>query len=111
MNFLANMQLKWKLIMGFALPLVLVVSVSAVIYKSVGTLIQTSEWVGHTHEAIAYAEGLSGAMVDMETGLRGYLVAGKEEFLEPYVAGKARFEELHPKAAKHSRLRAGSNPT
>jgi methyl-accepting chemotaxis protein len=107
MNFFKNMQLKWKLVLGFALPLLLVVSMSAVIYKNVESLIQTSKWVNHTHEAIELAEGLSGAMVDMETGLRGYLVAGKDEFLEPYVAGQAHFEELHPLAAKH----VSDNPT
>jgi len=31
-------------------------------------------------------------MVDMETGMRGFLIAGKEEFLEPYVAGQATFD-------------------
>ncbi len=34
------------------------------------------------------AEEISRAAVDMETGLRGFLLAGKEEFLEPYRSGE-----------------------
>ena len=29
--------------------------------------------------------------VDMETGMRGFMLSGKEEFLEPYDGGKERF--------------------
>jgi methyl-accepting chemotaxis protein len=29
----------------------------------------------------------------METGMRGYLLAGKEEFLDPYKGGQKRFFE------------------
>ncbi len=34
------------------------------------------------------------AAVDMETGMRGFLIAGQEEFLEPYYQGKRRFTEI-----------------
>lgn len=106
MNVLNNLQLRWKLVLGFALPLLLVVSMSVVIYNSVDHLIDTSEWVNHTHEAIEFAGGLGAAMVDMETGLRGFLVAGQDNFLEPFVAGQARFDKLIPEASKH----VGDNP-
>ena len=101
MNIFKNMRLKWKLVWGFALPLVLVVAMSGVIYKSVDHLIQTAEWVNHTHEAIELADNLGGAMVDMETGLRGFLIAGNDEFLEPYVNGQQAFTEVIAKTLNH----------
>jgi methyl-accepting chemotaxis protein len=101
MDFFYSMQLKWKLIFSFLMPILLVIAMSVVIYKSVNDLIQTSKWVNHTHEAIGLANDLGGSMVDMETGLRGYLVAGQEAFLEPYTAGQASFAKAMGKATKH----------
>jgi methyl-accepting chemotaxis protein len=40
-------------------------------------------------------------MVDMETGLRGCVIAGKEAFLEPYVAGQLTFEQAIAKGLSH----------
>jgi methyl-accepting chemotaxis protein len=50
-------------------------------------------WVSHTHGVIAQANDILAAAVDMETGMRGYLLAGKEGFLEPYNQGRERFGE------------------
>jgi len=36
------------------------------------------------------AGSIVAAAVDMETGLRGYLLAGQDTFLEPYEAGETR---------------------
>ncbi len=38
-------------------------------------------------------EAIAKAMVDQETGERGFLITGKEEFLEPYEIGKKHLEE------------------
>jgi len=50
--------------------------------------------VHHDTPVLINAQLLTGAMVNMETGLRGYLVTGNTDFLEPYNQGKADFEEL-----------------
>lgn len=39
-------------------------------------------------------EGLRTALVDQETGLRGYVITGQRPFLEPYEEGRAREAEL-----------------
>jgi CHASE3 domain sensor protein len=38
------------------------------------------------------SSGLLTAMLDQETGLRGYALTGEKSFLEPYVAGQGGFE-------------------
>lgn len=58
------------------------------------SLTKTNAWVDHTHVVIAKANEIVAAAVDMETGERGYLLAGKEEFLDPYKSGQKRFYEL-----------------
>ena len=54
----------------------------------------TTGWVEHTHAVIAEANEILASAVDMETGSRGYLLAGKEGFLEPYNAGGKKFQDL-----------------
>ncbi|MFW8595880.1 CHASE3 domain-containing protein [Cribrihabitans neustonicus] len=50
--------------------------------------------VDHTHSVIEHAMSIAAAAVDMETGMRGFLLAGKEEFLEPFEAGRQSIETL-----------------
>lgn len=52
---------------------------------------KTIQWVNHTHEVVASAKELLADAVGMETGMRGYLLAGEEDFLEPYNGGKSAF--------------------
>ncbi len=49
---------------------------------------KTMGWVDHTHEVLAAAARLVAAAVDMETGMRGYLLAGEDGFLDPYRGGE-----------------------
>ncbi len=51
-------------------------------------------WVTHSYEVLAVADAVMASAVDMETGMRGYLLAGKEGFLAPYTSGSKRFFEL-----------------
>ena len=45
---------------------------------------QDEAWVTHSYKVIETASAILGAAVDMETGMRGYLLAGEEQFLAPY---------------------------
>ncbi len=96
----ANISLKWKLLIGFGIPLVLTVSVAAMAYYSLERLLQSSKWVAHTYEAIELGDSITASLVNMETGLRGYLIAGEEVFLEPFNQGKQEYQELMSRAKK-----------
>ena len=61
--------------------------VSIVSYSRVETLGQNANQVTHTYEVLDDIDAVMTALIDMETGMRGYVVTGEEEFLEPYVAG------------------------
>ena len=45
--------------------------------------------------AYALAGDLNQAVVDQETGFRGYALTREEDFLEPYVAGRERADEVN----------------
>jgi len=91
MQLLKKKTLRTKLLIGFAVPIALSFVIAAVIFTNINSLMKANFWVNHTHEVIAEGRGLLGSMIDMETGMRGYLVAGKEEYLEPYVSGNNSF--------------------
>lgn len=88
-----KMTLAAKLTTGFAIPIVAIVIIATVVYGSLAALIDSNKWVSHTHEVIGEGNKIMASMVDMETGMRGFLIAGKEEFLEPYIGGKRAFTE------------------
>ena len=69
----------------------MLIVVTAVVYFGVNSLLYNFKWVDHTHKVLGTASEIEAAAVDMETGMRGYLLAGKEEFLEPYNNGSKHF--------------------
>ena len=94
MQLLDNMRLGPKLAGGFTLILGLMAAISLVIFISIGRLIDSSHWVNHTYEVIRTAESAGAAMIDMETGQRGFMVVGEDRYLEPFNQGKRVFDEL-----------------
>ena len=91
---LTDLALRNKIILGSCIPLLLMVALIISATFSVNSLLQSSHWVDHTHGVIQQAMSIEAAAVDMETGMRGYLLAGKEEFLGPYHGGNKKFNEL-----------------
>ena len=88
-----NLKLRTKILLGSGLPLLLVVALGIVTTNSVKSLLNSSHWVEHTHEVIASAELIQASAVDMETGARGYLLAGEDTFLYPYTNGQEVFRK------------------
>ena len=66
----------------------------AAVKKQIEEVGETSRWVDQTHQVIEEALRVQAAAVDMETGMRGYLLAGVEDFLAPYEEGRKRFAGL-----------------
>ncbi len=89
-----NMGLKFKIILGSCVTLVLMVILGIVSINATKSLTNVNARVDHTHVVIATANQIVASGVDMETGMRGYLLAGKEEFLDPYKGGQKKFYEL-----------------
>ena len=46
--------------------------------------IEARGWLVHTHEVIGHIELLQSKLEDAETGQRGYMLTGSEDYLEPY---------------------------
>ena len=63
-------------------------------YFNVKSLIDISDWVDHTNEVILTAENALEQLINIETGERGFLVTGKDNYLEPLNLGKKNFSSL-----------------
>ncbi len=70
----------------FALVLAVLVLISAVSYHNTVRMIANYRLVTHTQDVLVALDDTQSAMVDAETGQRGYILTGKEIFLEPYTA-------------------------
>ncbi|NQZ50571.1 MAG: CHASE3 domain-containing protein [Moritella sp.] len=89
-----NMKFTTKLYSSYGLILSLMLAVTLVVLFSVKSLVSNFGWVDHTHNVLAKASSIEAAAVDMETGMRGYLLAGKTDFLAPYKNGEQTFNTL-----------------
>jgi len=73
-----------------ALPLCVGV-LSAVFFVCLITyLLSVIQWVEHTDRVINNLNETSKLTVDLETGMRGFLITGDEHFLDPYEVAKPR---------------------
>lgn len=86
--------LRTKLLGSYTLILSLMVIVTIVVVASTKSLMNNFSWVDHTYKVLDVASQIESAAVDMETGMRGFVIAGRDEFLEPYDSGKSRLFKL-----------------
>jgi signal transduction histidine kinase/DNA-binding response OmpR family regulator/CHASE3 domain sensor protein len=87
MNF-NNLKARTKILIATGLPLALMVLLSIVSIGSINSIVATEERVIHTQFVLGSAADIVRSAVDMETGMRGFLLAGKEDFLDPYKRGE-----------------------
>ncbi|MFK3602181.1 response regulator [Pseudomonas fluorescens] len=73
-----------------ALPLGVGVLSAAFFVVLITYLLSVIQWVEHTDRVINNLNESSKLTVDLETGLRGFLITGDEHFLDPYEVAKPR---------------------
>jgi len=87
-----------QLTSAIALPSVLLLLFAGVSLWQVNRLLSALQWVDHTDQVITQAYRTHKLLLDIQTGSRGYIITGKQDFLEPYQAAKpatnAAFREL-----------------
>ncbi len=88
------MKFRLQLILGNSTVLLIISIVSFVMFFSINSLTKNSEWVEHSHNVIDKGNSLTGFMLNQETGMRGFLVTGNEDFLTHYISGKEDFTKV-----------------
>ncbi|MCU1734669.1 MULTISPECIES: response regulator [unclassified Pseudomonas] len=78
------------LVRNISLPLGVGLLSAVVFVTVIAYLLSVIQWVGHTDRVINNANESLKLSIDMETGMRGYLLTGDEHFLDPYELAKPR---------------------
>src|SRR3984893_10086990 len=78
---------------GIGLVVALLAVNAGLAYRNTRQLNEDAGWVAHTHEVLDLTADVLLTLVDAETGQRGYLVTGRNEFLQPYNAALAAIDE------------------
>ncbi len=91
----SSLKTKPKILIGIGTPMVMLVILGIVSVVAIMSIVDSNERVNHTNKVLRKAAAIVGSAVDMETGMRGYLLAGQDVFLNPYKDGeKATYEEI-----------------
>ena len=77
--------------LGFGSIFLLMISIGFATKYSMDNLAEAIKWQTHTYVVKTNLQALEKDLVDAETGQRGFIFTGKEEFLEPYKNGTIAF--------------------
>ncbi len=92
MKALADMKVSVKLVLGFSIVILVFLGIVGISMLSFRAVMQATNWNEHTYEVIQQGKNMLTSLVNIETGYRGYVIAGKEDFLDPVKSGKADFD-------------------
>ena len=93
-----NLKIGLRLSMSFSIVGLVLVAIIAMAYVNLGKYAATSGWNTHTYKVLEQTQDILESLINIETGQRGYLVAGKDEFLDPLNNGKKGFEKAFGEA-------------
>ncbi|MFZ5715049.1 MAG: methyl-accepting chemotaxis protein [Bradyrhizobium sp.] len=92
MSWINNVRISIKVSAVFAAICLVVAGSTAAIHNSLNVMNSTAKMTVHTYEVLEQLSELVGAMVNAETGVRGYLVSADPAFLGPYESGQKQFQ-------------------
>jgi methyl-accepting chemotaxis protein len=77
-----------RLAAGFAVALVLLAVIGWLAYTKVGEINANEKMVVHTYQVLEGVATVSSTLTNAETGQRGYVITGRDDYLAPYTDAK-----------------------
>ncbi len=102
-----NLSTKSKVVSGTSAPVLLAIAIGAIALTSISSMIVSNGWVNHTNQVLRATDSIIASAVDMETGMRGFVITGKQDFLQPYRQG----EQTIYQKIKDVKALVSDNPT
>jgi signal transduction histidine kinase len=78
------MTFKNKVVAGFGTALLILIFVGVLSYRSMAQSDEDRQWVTHTRLVMETLDAILINLLDVETGVRGYILTGEGSYLEPY---------------------------
>lgn len=91
---LGGLSLGARNLLAATVSYLLIAACVTIMWRNLTVLTDTQKWVAHTNQVVLTTNAAMAALVDMETGARGFAVGGKAEFLEPFESGKVAFGRM-----------------
>jgi signal transduction histidine kinase/ActR/RegA family two-component response regulator len=82
-----------RLVAWFSLALALLIALAVFSYRATLSAIESERSVRHSDQVLGELEQTLATLTDAETGQRGFLVTGSEDYLAPYTAAVGAVEE------------------
>jgi len=101
-NSLSRFNVKLKILSVALVPLVLFFAVGVLTVLDLKKMAETSRLVERTQLVLSETLHLESLAFDMEAGLRGYLLTGKDDYLASYDNGNATIYQEFAKLREHS---------
>ena len=73
-----------KLQLAFGCAILALLIVGAISYRGMAVSTESDQWVRHTHEVLERLQDLGLAMENIESGYRGFVLTGRESYIESY---------------------------
>ncbi len=83
-----------RVLASFVLALVLLGVIGIMSFRTTNQLLENEKWEQHTHEVLTELARVLSIATDLETGQRGYLITGAEQYLEPYIAALSALDSV-----------------
>ena len=90
---LSDLKIATRLYLGYGILIGITSIVVAIAYDNVTALDSANDANVHTYKVLAEVDGAMEALVNIETGERGYALTGQEASLQPYTAGQQEFRQ------------------
>ena len=86
------MSTERKILLGFGLALLILLAIGLFSYVSIQDVAVTTSQVMRTHEVLENIKGVMSSVTDLQGTARGYVLTGKEEYLDPYRNAKGHLQ-------------------
>ncbi len=91
---MSNWTFGRKVAAGFAIAVIALVVIAVTGHRATTTLIENDERVAHTHLVRREIAELLTQLINAETGQRGFVITGDDEYLEPYTSALVEIQKL-----------------
>jgi CHASE3 domain sensor protein len=89
-----NLKLKYGILLGYSIPLILTVVVAIVVYANVKKVEEQYRIVEARHQIVENFSLLAISTLEMQSAMRGYILAKDDSLLKSYEEGEKRFQAL-----------------
>src|SRR5580700_7441822 len=89
----ARSPLDRKIQLAFGSAILTLLVVGVISYHAMAVSSESDRWVRHTHEVLESLQDLLSSMQGLESSARGFVLTGKESYLETYRNNISRSEQ------------------